>query len=209
MTRRLAFFSVLVTAMMSIFAANELPKKDDDESFEVEPPLLIPNRDAEKSPLANASATPAPIVDPDKLEKELERAKRSAAGAERLFKIGAIAKVEAEQRTLRVARLQSELENARLTLAKEALTEQETRVAAGEISKAELANTETSLAHAIQVAHHCRGQSRTGRAGFRRVEFASTTKTTRSRERAEVRRQPRRTKTGRTQSGQERLIRPA
>jgi hypothetical protein len=153
MTRRLAFFSVVVAATMSIFAANELPKKDDDESFEIEPPLLIPNRDAEKSPVANASATPAPIVDPDKLEKDLERAKRSAAGAERLFKIGAIAKVEAEQRILRVARLQSELENARLALAKEALTEQETRVAAGEISKAELTNTETSLAHAIQIAH--------------------------------------------------------
>ena len=77
MTRPLAFFSLIVTATMSIFAANELPKNDDDESFEVEPPLLIPNRDAEKSPGANTSATPAPTIDPDKLEKDLERAKRN------------------------------------------------------------------------------------------------------------------------------------
>lgn len=153
MTRWFAFFSALLAVTMSIFAANELPKNDGDETFEIEPPLLIPNRDAEKSPVASASATPAPIADPDRLEKDLERAKRNAAGAERLFKIGAISKVEAEQRALRVVRLQSELQDARLTLAKEALTQQETRLAAGEISKADLATSQAALAQAIEAAH--------------------------------------------------------
>lgn len=153
MTRSIAFFSVVGAATMSIFAATELPKSDGDESFEIEPPLLIPNRDAEKPVAAEANAAPAPNLDPGKLEKDLERAKRIAAGAERLFKIGVIAKVEAEQRVLRAVRLQSELQNARLALAKEALLQQETRLAAGEISKTDLADAESSLARAIEAAH--------------------------------------------------------
>lgn len=149
MTRRLAFFSALMATTMSILSANELPNNDnDDASFEVEPPLLIPNRDLEKSSDANAKATPAPIVDLAQLEKNLARAKRNAAGSERLFKIGAIAKVEAEQRALRVVRLQSDVENARLALAKDELAQLQGHASAAEISDAEMA-----LAHAIEAAN--------------------------------------------------------
>ena len=48
------------------------------------------------------------------MEKQLARAKKSAASAERLWKAGVLAKVEAEQRALRVFRLQAELTKAQL-----------------------------------------------------------------------------------------------
>jgi hypothetical protein len=62
----------------------------------------------------SAEPSPSPAVDVAQLEKKLERAKRSTAAGERLYKIGAIAKVEAEQRALRVVRLQSDLAKAQL-----------------------------------------------------------------------------------------------
>src|SRR5216684_989383 len=100
--------ALLVAIATVAFAQDESGKKDNDESFEVEPPLLIPNRSDEPLPNAIAGATPAPDVDPAQLEKQLERAKRNVAGVERLCKIGALAKVEAEQRALRVVRLESD-----------------------------------------------------------------------------------------------------
>jgi hypothetical protein len=134
-------------------AAQELPKEEADDSFEVEPPLLIPNRANEPLPDAGAAAKSTSNVDPDRLEKQLERAKKGAAGAEHLYKIGVLAKVELEQRALRVVRLESELENARLARAKEEITQQEQKLAAGEISKADLSQTEAGLARAIEAAH--------------------------------------------------------
>ena len=151
MTRVFAFFSAL-SAAAAIFAAEELPKSDDIDSLDIEPPLLIPNLTRDKEPVV-AKDTPSSIPDPDRLEMELERAKRNARSAERLFKIGALAKVEAEQRVLRVARLQSDLEAARLTRAKEELTAQQSKFAAGEISQAELSDAETEVARAIEAAH--------------------------------------------------------
>jgi hypothetical protein len=158
MTRSLAFFAAIVVALTFSFAADELPKNDGDESFEIEPPLLIPNRELETLAGPNASPTPAPVLDPIRLEKDLERARKSAAGAERLFKIGALAKVEAEQRALRVVRLQAQLEEARLAQAKEQLLTQQTRLDAGEISKTDFSNIEISLAHAIEAAHNATTQ---------------------------------------------------
>ena len=152
MSRGLAIIVAVFTTAIVGFAAEELPKDDGDEAFEVEPPLLIPNRPTEPTSVT-AAATPAPIVDPARLERELARAKTSAANAGHLFKIGALAKVEVEQRALRVLRLQSDLENARLILAKEAMVQQQNQLAAGQISKADLSTTEIALAHAIQAAH--------------------------------------------------------
>ena len=151
MTRVFAFFSAL-SAAAAIFAAEELPKSDDIDSLDIEPPLLIPNLTRDKEPVV-AKDTPSSIPDPDRLEIELERAKRNAKSAERLFKIGALAKAEAEQRVLRVARLQSDLENARLARAKEELAAQQSRLAAGEISQTELSGAETALARAIEESH--------------------------------------------------------
>jgi hypothetical protein len=150
MSRGIAFFfsaALVVTAF-----AQEDSTTDNIDSFDIEPPLLIPDRGNE--PLAGASASASPAdVDLAQLEKNLERAKRNAAGADRLYKIGVLSKVETEQRVLRVVRLRSDLENARLARAKEDIGQKEKQVAAGEIAKGELAEAETLLAHAIEAAH--------------------------------------------------------
>jgi outer membrane protein TolC len=142
-----------VVCLTAMVAAQELPKQETDDSFEVEPPLLIPDRSNEPLPDAGLAPKSVSNVDPDRLEKQLERAKKSAAGAQRLYKIGVLAKVEVEQRALRVVRLESDLENARLARAKEEIAQQEQKLAAGEISKADLAQAEAGLARAIEVAH--------------------------------------------------------
>ena len=124
------------------------PNKDPD-SFDIEPPLLIPNRDAERAAIAKPSPSLAQDVDLAKLEKAVERAKRNAAGAERLWKMGALSKVEAEQRELRAVRLQFDLANGRLVCAKEQMLEKE-------VDKTDMTQTETDLALAIEAAHAAR-----------------------------------------------------
>src|SRR5207244_17834 len=84
------------TTAAAALGAEGLPKEEPDESVEVEPPLLIPNRSNEPLSDAVGATKLEPRLDPDRLEKDLERAKKSAVGAERLFKIGALAKVEVE-----------------------------------------------------------------------------------------------------------------
>jgi hypothetical protein len=133
---------------LTLFAQE--PSKDPD-SFDIEPPLLIPNRESEQ-PTKDAPA-PARDVDLAKLEKEFERAKRNAASAERLYRIGALSKLEAEQRLLRCVHLEFDLANARLICAKEEMLEKEKRITAGEIAKTDTAHTETRLALAIEAAH--------------------------------------------------------
>jgi hypothetical protein len=121
------------------FGAEELPASDPDASFEVEPPLLIPYRLPGTPGELSAVETNPAAVDLERLGKEVERAKRSALSAERLFRIGALAKVEAEQRALKAVRLQSDLENARLAQIK-------AHAGARGVTDAE-------LAHAIEAAH--------------------------------------------------------
>src|SRR5207249_11913168 len=81
-----------------------------------------------------------------RLEKQLDRAKRNAAGAEHLWEIGVLAKVEVEQRVLKVVRLESDLANAQLALAKNDLAAQESQVAAGESTKDELEAAKATMA---------------------------------------------------------------
>jgi len=129
----------------------------DPDSFDIEPPLLIPNRDDEKA--AKAEASPARDVDLGKLEKEFERAKRNLAGLDRLLKIGALSKLEVEQRRLRVVHLEFQLANARLVAAKEKMLETDKQINAGEVAKTDVTPTENSLALAIQAAHAAHGKS--------------------------------------------------
>jgi len=136
---------------MAALAADQPPPSDADVSFEIEPPLLIPNRSDE--PLASVVATPAQDIDLARMEKNFQRAKGTAAGVERFCKIGALSKVEAEQRALRAIRLESDLANARLARAKEEMMQKEKQLAAGEISKQDLTQTESALALAIEAAH--------------------------------------------------------
>ena len=135
------------------FAAVELPKQDSDESFEVEPPLLIPYRNPETPGSAIAAATPAPVVDLERLAKDVERARRNAIGAERLYRMGALAKVEAERSALKAVRLQADLEAARLVQAKVGMVAQDETREGARISKAETGPAEVALARAIEAAH--------------------------------------------------------
>ena len=108
MKRRCAFCFLLAVGIIPLSAQESSP---DAGSFEVEPPLLV---QPDGKPVASPEASPKPDLDVAQLEKKLDRARKTAASAERLWKAGVLAKVEAEQRALRVVRLQAELTKAQL-----------------------------------------------------------------------------------------------
>jgi len=146
MKRRFPFLFAIALTALTGYAQTELPESDDYQSFEVEPPSLLPNRpaDQEKSP-----ATPDPSNrDPAVLEQRVERAKRAAAEAEQLFKRGILSKMEVEARTLRIVRLQSDLENSRLERAKAEFAIAQTRYEMGKIPK----DAFTATARALETA---------------------------------------------------------
>jgi hypothetical protein len=149
-------FALPATALLGlaavVFGAEELPKSDQDDSFEIEPPLLIPYRDSDRTGGAIATAAPTPVVDLEVLAKKVERAKRSALSAERLFRMGALAKVEAEQRALKAVRLEADLENARLVQAKADMTGRENDQPEGAATTAPHPG-DLALARAIEAAH--------------------------------------------------------
>src|SRR6266508_5356669 len=122
---------LLATAMVTVAAdPSARTKSDEPEAFDIEPPILKQNLSDERLPAAGT-----PDAEVARLEKQLERAKRNADGAERLYKIGVLAKVEVEQRLLKVVRYESDLVNARVARAKEEVAAKESQVAAGEITK--------------------------------------------------------------------------
>ena len=140
--------ALLATALVAL-AGDQSPKNDSEEpeSFDIEPPILKENLSNDSSP-----ATGAPDSDVARLEKQLERAKRNAAGAERLCKIGVLSKMEVEQRLLKAVRCESDLANARLAHAKAEVAEQESRVAPDENEKAELDAAKVVLAQLTDAA---------------------------------------------------------
>jgi hypothetical protein len=84
----------------------------------------------------SAAAEPA-NVDVAKLEKELARAEKRASSADRMFKAGIIAKVDAEQRALKVVQLTAALAEARLQAAKTLATEAEQPIGESALADAE------------------------------------------------------------------------
>ena len=69
------------------------------------------------------------------------------------MKIGALSKLEVEQRRLRVIHLEFDLANARLVAAKEQMLEKDKQLGTGEIAKTDVSPAENNLALAIQAAH--------------------------------------------------------
>jgi len=139
---------LLATAMVTVAAdPSARTKSDEPEAFGIEPPILKQNLSAEPLP-----TTGTPDAEVARLEKQLERAKRNADGAERLYKIGVLARVEVEQRLLKVVRTESDLASARVTQAKEKVTEEESRVASGENAKDELDAAKATLAQLTEAA---------------------------------------------------------
>jgi hypothetical protein len=144
MTRMLALPVTLLALAMAVWAADQSAenKSEEPDSFDVEPPILK----------QNLSDEPLPNGDLARLEKQLERAKQNAAGAERFYKIGVLAKMEVEQRSLKVMRCESDLANARVARAKEELAEKESQLATGEITRDELESMKTALAQLTEAA---------------------------------------------------------
>ena len=142
----------LLTTIGSITFAGDKSSDLDPGSFDIEPPLLIPERNRDSD---SKSSTDSPReIDLAKLEKQFERAKKNLAGLDRLLKIGALSKLEVEQRRLRVIHLEFELTNARLVVAKEQMLQRDKQLGAGEIAKTDVTPTENNLALAIAAAHN-------------------------------------------------------
>jgi hypothetical protein len=144
MIRAIALPVMFLTSAMIALAADQSANVDEPGEFDIEPPILKQNLSDE---LAEAGT---PDGDVARCEKKLERAKRNAAGAERLWKIGVLAKVEVEQRALKVIKCETELASARVAQARETVAQQEPRVGSGETTKQELEVTKTVLAQLIE-----------------------------------------------------------
>ena len=140
MIRAIALPVMFLASAMIALAADQSSDSDEPGEFDIEPPILKQNLSDE---LAEAAT---PDGDVARCEKKLERAKRNAAGAERLWKIGVLAKVEVEQRALKMVKCETELASARVARAKETVAQQESRVASGETTKQELEVAKTALA---------------------------------------------------------------
>jgi hypothetical protein len=146
MIRAIALPVTLLTSAIIALAADQSSNSEEPGDFDIEPPILKQNLSDE---LAEAAT---PDGDVARCEKKLERSKQNAAGAERLWKIGVLAKMEVEQRALKVIKCEAELASARVAQAKEAVAEQELLVASGEGTKQGVDVANAALAQLIVAA---------------------------------------------------------
>jgi hypothetical protein len=136
MMRSIALLFILAFAA-PLPAQEQLPT-DPSEPMDIEPPLLIqeaPNQNVVYT--TPGSPDQKPVLDPDQIAATLEKARKSATSGERMYKSGIIAKVDAENRALKVIRLEADLAEAKLELAKQNVVAQQERLEAGEISQPE------------------------------------------------------------------------
>jgi multidrug resistance efflux pump len=144
MMRSIALPFMLLFAA-TLLAEDELPK-DPTEPMDIEPPLLIQEAPNRNIVYTTPAAPGQKDLDPERIAAALEKARKSAASGERLYKSGIIAKVDAENRVLKVIRLESDLAAAKLELAKQNVELQQVRLDAGEISSEELETAKSVLA---------------------------------------------------------------
>ena len=111
--------ALLALIAVTTASAQDNGTKQEPDSFDVEPPLLVPNRADAALPDTTSSEAGTPDFDLAKLEKDFERAKRNADGAKHLYRIGVISQVELEQRALRVVRLEADQNTGRTTMARD------------------------------------------------------------------------------------------
>jgi hypothetical protein len=143
---------LLVAFAATLVAQEDLPKNP-EEPMDIEPPLLIqeaPNQNVVYTRPDAPDQQPAP--DPDRIAASLEKARKSAAAGERLYKGGIIAKVDAENRVLKVIRLEAELAEAKLELAKQNVAVQQARLEAGEVSESEVETAKSAELTAMKDA---------------------------------------------------------
>jgi multidrug resistance efflux pump len=163
MIRAVVLPVTFLTSALIALAADQPNNSDEPGEFDVEPPILKQNLSDE---LAEAGT---PDGDVARCEKKLQRSKRNAEGAERLWKIGVLAKVEVEQRALKMIKCETELASARVVQAKGIVAEQESRVASGESTKQELEVAKATLAQLIDAEQKAVAKRETAE-----VEFAET-----------------------------------
>ena len=144
--------------LVSLLLAAQLPATEEDlpgdpEPMDIEPPLLI-QETLNRNIVYNAPpvAPGQKDFDPERIALALEKAKKNAASGERLYKSGIIAKVDAENRVLKVIRLEADLAEAKLELAKQNLEVQQVRFDAAEIATEELETAKSTLASATKEA---------------------------------------------------------
>jgi len=137
-----ALLSTLVALLSAAhsYSEEELPKRTPGERFDFEPDLML-----DIGATAPLPDRPSPADQVAKLLGELERATRSAAAGERLFRSGVIAKVDAEQRALKVIRLKWNLADARLLVAQAEAEQLRANGGANRPSSEEVAHAEAAL----------------------------------------------------------------
>lgn len=149
------WFGTLAAAVSvaTTLATDELPAPDDDQPLDIDPPLLIQSRTTGGT-LADAQATEnsGAAVDVVRLEADLARAKKSAAAGDRLFKAGILAKVETEERALKVVRLEAKLAVGKVRDAQAKLEELKSGSTGDETFARELQAAEALVAEATQKA---------------------------------------------------------
>ena len=160
MLRAIALPVTFLASAMLALAAGQSTDSEEPGEFDIEPPILKQNLSDELA----ESATPDGDI--ARCEKKLERAKRSAAGAERLWKIGVLAKVEVEQRALKAVKCEAELASARVAQAKGNVAEQESRVASGESTKQQLEVAKTALAQLLEAEQTAVAKRESAELGF-------------------------------------------
>ncbi len=149
MLRAVGLPILFLSAAIAILPGEPSPKNKSDEpdAFDIEPPILKQNLSPESS-----AAPGSPEQEVARLEKLLERAKKEAAGAERLYKIGVLAKMEVEQRQLKVTQREAELANARVAQARDEVAHLEAGVVSGQNTAGELDAAKTALAKLMEAA---------------------------------------------------------
>ena len=138
-------------ATATLFAADELPT-DPEQPLEIEPPLLIGNRARIGSLIVPKLRLGKcrPTLNLAKLEADLARAKKSAASGERLYRGGIIAKVEAEDRALKVVRLEAKLAEAQLQETKRQVEAEKSSDESADAKPDVVAQAEAAAARAVE-----------------------------------------------------------
>lgn len=150
MMRVFVYLSAALFVMTAAAAEPELPKSDNSDGLDIEPPLLIQNG---RALAPNATTIPAAESDPERLQVQVDHARQSAAAAERQYRAGIIARAQVDERAIKLVRLESDLAAAQLRVAKQSepsaaritVATEAARVAMAKRDAAERAFAETNL----------------------------------------------------------------
>src|SRR6266487_3856907 len=128
LTKCVVAYVAIVSLSLSSLLAQEVSKSD-DESFDIEPPLLVKPWEPQSAP--DDSGEDAVPLDAAKLAQRLE---------------------EAKKRALRVVRLESELAKAQMISTQQQLTSLKARFLAGQVSQPDVDAATTALTQASAAA---------------------------------------------------------